>query len=50
MSFYLGNPGITQSSRIISTNTYRLDIESTGYTIFKTGASYSLTIDSKFDP
>ena len=46
MSFYLGNPGITQSSRIISTNTYRLDIESTGYTIFKTGASYSLTIDS----
>jgi hypothetical protein len=46
MSFYLGNPGITQSSRIISTNTYRLDIESVGYTIFKTGSSYSLTIDS----
>lgn len=48
LSFYLGNPQISQNCRIISTNTLGLSIESAGYTIFKIGASYSssLTIDS----
>jgi hypothetical protein len=41
MSFYLGNPGITQSSKIISTNTFGLDIESNGYTSFNTGSTYT---------
>ena len=46
LSFYLGNPQISQNCRIISTNTLGLSIESAGYTIFKTGATSSLTIDS----
>jgi hypothetical protein len=46
LSFYLGNPQISQNCRIISTNTLGLNIESAGYTIFKTGATSSLTIDS----
>ena len=41
MSFYLGNPGITQSSKITSTNTFGLDIESDGYTSFNTGSTYT---------
>jgi len=48
LSFYLGNPQISQNCRIISTNTLGLTIESAGYTQFKVGVSYStsLTIDS----
>ena len=41
MSFYLGNGQISQSSKITSTNTFGLDIESIGYTSFNTGSTYS---------
>jgi hypothetical protein len=41
MFFYLGNGQISQSSKITSTNTFGLDIESVGYTSFNTGSTYS---------
>jgi hypothetical protein len=46
MSFYLGNGQISQASKITSTNTFGLDIESTGYISFKTGSTSSFVVDN----